>query len=167
MSEVTENTPTIVLASRWSRLWASIIDAFVYAIFIVPVFLYGGLYDKLLSNETIELTEQVALTVYGWVVYFLCQGYLLHKKGQTIGKNLMDIAIVDMEGKQVGLLNIVGKRIIPISIFVYIPVIGQFISILNYLFVFRKNRRCLHDLIAGTQVVSVAVPRNLDFSTIE
>lgn len=53
------------------------------------------------------------------------------------------------------------------NIFVYIPVIGQYISILNYLFVFRKNRRCLHDLIAGTQVINVSVPRNLDFSTIE
>ena len=156
MSEVIENTPTIVLASRWSRLWASIIDAFVYAIFIVPVFLYGGLYDKLLSNETIELTEQVALTVYGWVVYFLCQGYLLHKKGQTIGKNLMDIAIVDMEGKQIGLLNIVGKRIIPMVAVAYIPFIGPFISTFDYLFVFRKDKRCLHDLIAGTQVVIVS-----------
>ena len=156
MSEVIENTPTIVLASRWSRLWASIIDAFVYAIFIVPVFLYGGLYDKLLSNETIELTEQVALTVYGWVVYFLCQGYLLHKKGQTIGKNLMDIAIVDMEGKQIGLLNIMGKRIIPMVAVAYIPFIGPFISTFDYLFVFRKDKRCLHDLIAGTQVVIVS-----------
>ncbi|PTQ06485.1 RDD family protein [Vibrio sp. ZF 223] len=156
MSEVIENTPTIVLASRWSRLWASIIDAFVYAIFIVPVFLYGGLYDKLLSNETIELTEQVALTVYSWVVYFLCQGYLLHKKGQTIGKNLMDIAIVDMEGKQIGLLNIVGKRIIPMVAVAYIPFIGPFISTFDYLFVFRKDKRCLHDLIACTQVVIVS-----------
>ena len=156
MSEAIENTPAIVLASRWSRLWASIIDVFVCAIFIVPVFLYGGLYDKLLSSETIELTEQVALTVYGWVVYFLCQGYLLHKKGQTIGKNLMDIAIVDMEGKQIGLLNIVGKRIIPMVAIAYIPFIGPFIPTLDYLFVFRKDKRCLHDLIAGTQVVIVS-----------
>ncbi|MCC5517267.1 RDD family protein [Vibrio splendidus] len=156
MSEVIENTPATVLASRWSRLWASIIDAFVYAIFIVPVFLYGGLYDKLLSNETIELTEQVVLTVYGWVGYFLCQGYLLHKNGQTIGKNLMDIAIVDMEGKQIGLLNIVGKRIVPMVAVAYIPFIGPFISTLDYLFVFRKDKRCLHDLIAGTQVVIVS-----------
>ncbi|TCV15783.1 RDD family protein [Vibrio crassostreae] len=79
----------------------------------------------------------------------------------------MEIAIVDMDGKQLGLFNIMIKRILPMNIFVYIPVIGQYISILNYLFVFRKNRRCLHDLIAGTQVINVSVPRNLDFSTIE
>lgn len=86
MSEVIENTPTIVLASRWSRLWASIIDAFVYAIFIVPVFLYGGLYDKLLSNETIDLTEQVALTVYSWVVYFCVKGTYFIRRGRQLVK---------------------------------------------------------------------------------
>ena len=79
----------------------------------------------------------------------------------------MEIAIVDMDGKQLGLFDIMIKRILPMNIFVYIPVIGQFIALLNYLFALRKNRRCLHDLIAGSQVVSVAVPRNLDFSTIE
>ncbi|MFM2600205.1 RDD family protein [Vibrio fortis] len=156
MSEVIESTPTIAIASRWSRFGAFTIDAFVYAIFIIPVFLYSNLYDKFLLDESIDLTEKVALIVYGWVVFFLCQGYLLHKKGQTIGKNLMDIAIVDMEGNQIGLLNIVGKRIIPMVVVGYIPFIGRLILTLDYLFVFRKDKRCLHDLIAGTQVIIVS-----------
>ena len=167
MSEVVENTPEIVLASRWSRVWAFVIDGLIYAAAMIPVALYTNLFDRAVSNGAVELHEQIMMFIYGWVVFLLCHGYLLQKKGQTIGKNVMEIAIVDMDGKQIGLFNIVIKRILPMSIFVYIPVIGQFISILNYLFVFRKNRRCLHDLIAGTQVVSVAVPRNLDFSTIK
>lgn len=167
MSEVIENTHTVVLASRWSRFWAFVIDGLIYAAAMIPVALYTNLFDRAVSNGFVELHEQIMMFIYGWVVFLLCHGYLLQKKGQTIGKNVMEIAIVDMDGRQIGLFNIVFKRILPISIFVYIPVIGQFISILNYLFVFRKNRRCLHDLIAGTQVVSVAVPRNLDFSTIE
>lgn len=157
MSEVIENTPTVVIASRWSRLWAFIIDAYVYAIFMIPVFLYSSLYDKFLLNEiTIDLTEKVALFVYGWVIFFLCQGYLLHTKGQTIGKNLMDIAIVDMEGKQIGLLNIVGKRILPVMVVGYIPFIGLVLPMLGYLGIFRKDKRCLHDLVAGTQVVDAS-----------
>ncbi|NOH33472.1 RDD family protein [Vibrio chagasii] len=157
MSEVIANTPTVVLASRWSRFWAFIIDAYVYAIFMIPVFLYSSLYDKFLLNEiTIDLTEKVALFVYGWVIFFLCQGYLLHTKGQTIGKNLMDIAIVDMEGKQIGLLNIVGKRILPVMVVGYIPFIGLVLPMLGYLGIFRKDKRCLHDLIAGTQVVDAS-----------
>lgn len=79
----------------------------------------------------------------------------------------MEIAIVDMEGKHIGLFKIVGKRMIPMTIATYIPVIGHFITTLDCLFVLRKDKCCLHDLIAGSQVVSVAVPRNLDCSTIE
>ena len=167
MSEVIENTPAIVLASRWSRFWAFVIDGLIYAAAMIPVVLYTDLFDRAVSNGVIELHEQIMMFVYGWVISLLCNGYLLQKKGQTIGKNVMEIAIVDMDGKQLGLFNIMIKRILPMNIFVYIPVIGQYISILNYLFVFRKNRRCLHDLIAGTQVINVSVPRNLDFSTIE
>ncbi|UPR54238.1 RDD family protein [Vibrio cyclitrophicus] len=167
MSEVIENTPTIVLASRWSRVGASLIDGLIGIAMMTPIFLYTDYFQKIFDTGKIDTKELLIASVYGWVVFLLCHGYLLQKKGQTIGKNVMEIAIVDMDGKQIGLFNIVIKRILPMSIFVYIPVIGQFISILNYLFVFRKNRRCLHDLIAGTQVVSVAVPRNLDFSTIE
>ncbi|CAH7469686.1 RDD family protein [Vibrio chagasii] len=134
---------------------------------MIPVVLYTDLFDRAASNGTIDLHEQIMVFVYGWVMFLLCHGYLLQNKGQTIGKNVMEIAIVDMDGKQLGLFNIVIKRILPMSIFVYIPVVGQYISTLDYLFALRKDRRCLHDLIAGTQVVSVAVPRNLDFSTIE
>ncbi|OMO29393.1 hypothetical protein BH582_18250 [Vibrio sp. 10N.222.47.A9] len=167
MSEVIENTPAIVLASRWSRFWAFVIDGLIYAAAMIPVVLYTDLFDRAVSNGVIELHEQIMMFVYGWVIFLLSNGYLLQKKGQTIGKNVMEIAIVDMDGKQLGLFNIMIKRILPMNIFVYIPVIGQYISILNYLFVFGKNRRCLHDLIAGTQVINVSVPRNLDFSTIE
>lgn len=167
MSEVIENTPTVVIASRWSRFWALFIDGLIYAAAMIPVVLYTDLFDRAASNGTIDLHEQIMVFVYGWVMFLLCHGYLLQNKGQTIGKNVMEIAIVDMDGKQLGLFNIVIKRILPMTIFVYIPLIGPCISILNYLFALRKDRRCLHDLIAGTQVVSVAVPRSLDFSTIE
>jgi len=36
-----------------------------------------------------------------------------------------------------------------------IPAIGGIIQIVNILFIFRDDRKCIHDLIAGTVVVSV------------
>ncbi|MCF7485742.1 RDD family protein [Vibrio splendidus] len=167
MSEVIENTPTIVLASRWSRVGASLIDGLIGIAMMTPIFLYTDYFQKIFDTGKIDTTELLIASAYGWLVFFLLHGYLLHKKGQTIGKNLMEIAIVDMEGKYIGLFKIVGKRMIPMTIVTYIPVIGHFITTLDCLFVLRKDKRCLHDLIAGTQVVSVSVPRNLDFSTIE
>ena len=35
-----------------------------------------------------------------------------------------------------------------------IPFIGGLISIVNICFIFRGDKRCLHDLVAGTQVVN-------------
>ncbi|MEZ8285046.1 RDD family protein [Vibrio splendidus] len=167
MSEVIENTPEIVLASRWSRVGASLIDGLIGIAMMTPIFLYTDYFQKIFDTGKIDTTELLIASAYGWLVFFLLHGYLLHKKGQTIGKKLMEIAIVDMEGKHIGLFKIVGKRMIPMTIATYIPVIGHFITTLDCLLVLRKDRRCLHDLIAGTQVVSVSVPRNLDFSTIE
>ena len=99
---------------------------------MIPVVLYTDLFDRAASNGTIDLHEQIMVFVYGWVMFLLCHGYLLQNKGQTIGKNVMEIAIVDMDGKQLGLFNIVIKRILPMSILVYIPVVGQYISCLLY-----------------------------------
>ncbi|PMM51948.1 RDD family protein [Vibrio splendidus] len=167
MSEVIENTPAVILSSRSSRVGASLIDGLIGIAMMTPIFLYTDYFQKIFDTGEIDMTELLVVSAYCWLVFFLLHGYLLHKKGQTIGKNLMEIAIVDMEGKQIGLFNIVGKRMMPMTIATYIPVIGHFITTLDYLFVLRKDKRCLHDLIAGTQVVSVSVPRNLDFSTIE
>ena len=36
-----------------------------------------------------------------------------------------------------------------------IPVIGSFLGLLDVLFIFRQDRRCLHDMVAGTEVISL------------
>ncbi|WP_102425728.1 RDD family protein, partial [Vibrio sp. 10N.261.52.A1] len=162
-----ENICDLTLASRWLRFWAVFIDLLIAVLSVMPIYLYTDYFQKIFGTGTADTSDLVAVTTYSWLAFLLLNGYLLHKKGQTMGKNIMEIAIVDMKGKQMGLFKILGKRFLPMTIFVYIPLIGPCISILNYLFALRKDRRCLHDLIAGTQVVSVAVPRNLDFSTIE
>jgi uncharacterized RDD family membrane protein YckC len=34
-----------------------------------------------------------------------------------------------------------------------IPVVGQIFSFINILFIFTKEKRCIHDLVAKTKVV--------------
>jgi len=158
----TVNNEGFVLASRWSRLWAAIIDSLIAFIFILPVLFYTGLGSRILAKGVITLPEIVMLGVYSWLAYLLCNGYLLHTKGQTIGKNVFNIAIVDLSGKGLGLPKLFLKRSMPVALLGYIPFIGGFVSTINILFIFKKNRRCIHDLIAGTQVISVAVKKELD-----
>ena len=85
----------------------------------------------------------------------IVQIYLLSAHGQTIGKKLVGVRIVKQETEENGgfLTNIVMRSILP-GIIGSIPFLGLFFSIVNLLFIFREDRRCLHDLIAGTIVVS-------------
>jgi len=47
-------------------------------------------------------------------------------------------------------------RYIPIWIVGLIPGVGIALTILDALFIFRDDRRCIHDLIAGTKVITTA-----------
>lgn len=161
------NRAEIVLASRWARFWAATLDGILLIAFMVPVIFYTEFGGRVLSSGDIYFKETVLVTIYVWLSYLLCHGYLLHKKGQTIGKNVFEIAIVDLDGKPIGLPMLLLKRTLPMTVLGYIPIVGSGIQTVNILFIFRKDRRCIHDLIAGTQVVSVEETRELDFSTFD
>jgi uncharacterized RDD family membrane protein YckC len=80
-------------------------------------------------------------------------GYFLSKDGQTIGKRIIGIKIVSIQRENVGLMKIYFLRYLITSIISQIPVIRSFFNLINILFIFGKERRCLHDRIAGTVVV--------------
>ncbi|AIW22208.1 hypothetical protein IX92_19230 [Vibrio coralliilyticus] len=152
----------VVLASRWSRFWAGFCDSLIMMVFIVPIIYYGGFMDTdmVYETESTSFASTFFLLTYSLLIYLLCNGYLLHKKGQTIGKNIFDIAIVDTQGSPLGLKKIFFKRYIPTVLFHYIPLIGGLVALADTLFIFRKDKRCIHDLIAGSQVINIAVTNN-------
>lgn len=152
-------TPETVLASRWSRFWAWLIDSLITIIFIVPVYTY--LLPENLENVNGSPLLLLLIFAYSGAIYLLWHGYLLHKYGQSIGKNVFEIAIVTMENQRVGLPKLILKRWLPLAIISFLGPIGSLLIIINILFIFRKDRRCIHDLIAGTQVVSVAKKKEL------
>ena len=73
--------------------------------------------------------------------------------GQTIGKNYMSIRIENLDGSKASLVTIYFKRMLPMQLISLVPSVGQLIAgIVNPLFIFGKQRRCLHDYIAETKV---------------
>ena len=46
-------------------------------------------------------------------------------------------------------------RYFPLAVIAQIPFAGGIFSLIDCLFIFREDRRCIHDLIAGTKVVDV------------
>ena len=73
-----------------------------------------------------------------------------HKSGQTLGKKALGIRIVKMNtGLNGGFVPNVLLRIILNGLIGVIT----FYGLVDILFIFRSDCRCIHDLIAGTQVV--------------
>jgi len=86
------------------------------------------------------------------------QIYLLVTRSQTIGKFIVKTQIVDFEsGQPAGFLKSFVVRSFVNGLIGAIPVAGPFYSIVDVLFIFRADRRCLHDLLASTSVVDISV----------
>ena len=142
------------LASRGNRLLASIIDTLLQMLVLFPLLFLFGVIDSFATMATMGFGMNLLILVMGVGVYLLLHGHLLNKNGQTIGKKLMGIRIVDFnDGSHPGLQNILLKRQLPWFAISVIPVLGSILSLINVLLIFREDHRCLHDLMAGTKVI--------------
>ncbi len=83
---------------------------------------------------------------------------LLALRGQTIGKLCLGIQVVrSPEGTKAGFIKALLLRsilflILVFTCLIYFGGMGWALLMADYLMVFRKDRRCLHDLIADTLV---------------
>lgn len=95
--------------------------------------------------------------------YLILNGYLLVTRGQSIGKALLKIQIVDEQtDKLLPFLRVYVYRylwLMPLMIVVVIipgsidDMAVNIVSVANALFIFGAAQRCLHDYIAGSKVV--------------
>ena len=141
------------LASRVMRLVGAIIDGIVLLIVLVPIMFLSGYFAIAMSGQQPSFAWQAGMTVVGYVAFVLVQGYLLNQSGQTIGKKLLGMKIVDLNGNKPDFIRLVGHRYGVTYAIQLIPILGGLYSLVNILFIFREDRRCIHDLIAGTRVV--------------
>lgn len=154
------------IASRSSRLGAVLIDGIIAMSFTFPAMSYFGVWEAMNETGVIPLDLTVKLAFVGIIFFFLLHGYLLYQYGQTIGKKLVGIRIVTMQGDKPEFLPLISKRYLPIWVISYIPLIGGYLAMIDALFIFRKDKRCIHDLIAGTMVVqnNASISSNDDVS---
>ena len=142
------------LASRWSRLGASLIDGLTIMIFTVPAMYLTGAFDNISKGTQPSTEYNIALAALALVVFFILNIKLLMKNGQTIGKMALGIKIVDLDGNLPGMKKHLLKRYAVYFIPGQVPVIGQLFSFVNILFIFGKQKRCIHDYFAGTKVIN-------------
>jgi uncharacterized RDD family membrane protein YckC len=141
------------LAGRGTRLAAAIIDGVILGLIVWPIAMAGDSWERATQGE-VAMGDMFQLLLVSLLGYLVLHGYLLHKYGQTIGKRLLGIRIVSAyDGQLVSLGKVFGARYVPIQLASVIPVIGNVLPLVDVLFIFREDRRCLHDFIAGTKVV--------------
>jgi len=145
------NTQQFILASRMKRLFARLLDG----VFGLVSALVPGFVLTFLSEGNFDPESFLLGAVVGIICFVIYQWYLLATTAQTIGKKYLKIKIVNKNGEQAGFFVNVVLREWVMGLIGIIPAIGGIIQIVNILFIFRDDRKCIHDLIAGTVVVSV------------
>ena len=140
--------------------------AFLDGLLMLPVVLgvaFGYTYFAVQQagiSDTESVVEELVVSLISLVVgvawYLILNGYLLAKRGQTIGKLAAGTRIVDFHtGELVPLIPLLLKRNLVIQMLSAVPLVGNFVGLADVLMIFRSSRRCLHDEIAGTKVIKV------------
>ena len=113
-----------------------------------------------MSNSDSEMAKGfgIALLCIGWLALLIVQAIFLIKRGQSLGKMIVGIKIVKVSDESVpGFVKVFVLRMFVPSLLTGIPYLGWLLGLIDTLFIFRDDRRCVHDLIAETKVVNAAV----------
>jgi len=153
----------LILADRVTRLGARLLDGVLLLVTGIPAlgFLFAGAaYDRVGTrpgafggNELMVLGGLLSVLLLPLIGY---QWYLLAKRGQTLGKRWTGIKIVKLDGSAVNFVSGVVLRNWVVAALGAVPYAGTCVGLVDTLMIFNDERRCLHDLIAGTKVVVVA-----------
>ena len=156
-SEISARPTPSDLADRMTRLGASFVDGMIMLVLLMPTMYLSGYFRMVTEvargGGAVPFGTTVLWSVLGFGAFILLQGFPLNASGQTWGKRLLQIKIVDLEGKKPSLGEFLLKRYLPIQVAGLVPFACNLYMAVDTLMIFREDRRCLHDLLAGTRVV--------------
>lgn len=156
------------LPSRGARLGAALTDTLIGFLSLAPgsavlgvAFVklamsgdYGGAQSLYESMPVGRLLLGLSLFFFLPVIVGIGQIWLLGAQGQTLGKKFFSIRIVRHPGRApAGFLHAWLLRSVVPGFLMLVPTLGWIFFLVDSGFIFRADRRCLHDLIAGTSAV--------------
>ncbi|MFT3806601.1 RDD family protein [Arenimonas sp.] len=141
------------LADRGMRLAAAIIDGVIMLMILLPLMFVGGYFSGIMTGQQPSYGQQAMWGLIAFILFLAIQGYPLNATGQTWGKKMLKMKIVDLDGNKPPFSKLIALRYLPTQAIGLIPFLGSIYGLVNVLFIFGEERRCLHDLIAGTRVV--------------
>ena len=152
---------TLGLASRSARLGAAILDSLFGFIWFTPSFIMNSaMFTQQTRGNPLALWIILAKTggwfyagVLGALVVLAIDLTLLARNGQTIGKKLLGIKVVRVDGSPVSLFRVFFLRYVCNTFLTLVPVFGSLYSLVDCLMIFSESRRTVHDRIADTIVI--------------
>ena len=153
---ISDSTPVSPeeLAGRWARLGAALVDGVLVGVAGSVIMIPSGLMARAMQQDPTAMLWQ---SVIGMALYALINARLLASSGQTVGKRLLHVRIVDHQTHQVvPVWNSLALRYLlfaGVPALLLDPTLGIGVLLLDIVFIFGKDRRCVHDLVAGTIVV--------------
>ena len=144
-------------AGRGVRFAGVFLDGLLPTILVIAAGIAMGLLGNIGNPNWIDSDEgtRMVMVMYGVLAgYMLLTMVLLAVRSQSIGKIIVGTKIVAANGAPVGLGRSFFLRTVLPGTIQLVPYLGALFSLIDALFIFRADRRCLHDHIAGTIVVT-------------
>jgi uncharacterized RDD family membrane protein YckC len=161
-------------AGRGTRLTAATLDGLLISVPLLPLLAAGiyygvrtqleaaraGMDENLAqapfvgpSELTVLLGGAAAIGFLGAMGIAIYQWLLISRTGQSLGKKWTGIRIEKIDGSRVTFgTGVVLRNWVP-KVMGAVPYLGMLFHLIDCLFIFREDRRCVHDHIAGTRVV--------------
>lgn len=138
------------------RLAARIIDGLAP---FAPLIALGAV--GVAAGSPAILRAGLAGTIAAALALLGLNAWWIHRYGQTLGKRLLGLRIVQAGGSRATFGRIFWRRIVLTGVIEAVPLLGWIFALVDPLFVFSATRQTLHDRIAGTIVVDLR--RNVRF----
>ncbi|HEY1371527.1 MAG TPA: RDD family protein [Candidatus Binatia bacterium] len=150
------SAPGAPVAGFCQRVAARIVDVLVlYALWLAAVFcsgvFFGAIYGPTSSHPDLSIVLFLA-SVIAWLAYF---SYMHGAYGQTLGKMLLGIKVVEANGGRISYARALGRS--------FAEIFSVLTLWLGYLAAaFTKRKYALHDWMTGTVVVRARPVTQLD-----
>jgi uncharacterized RDD family membrane protein YckC len=155
---------TYELASKFIRALSAGLDFLINLCVVILVVFLLSKFEVLegVSDLKPSFEYNLIITFVSFTIFLMLQGIFLFRYSQTIGKLATNIKIVGLNNRSISFLKLILLRYTAWYMISLVPLIGGLILLLGYLLIFTKDRRCLHDLMAGTKVVDLNSLTNKD-----
>lgn len=152
------------LGGRGARTGAALINAALYLACMIPGAVVMAARAVAVGARSIADMDPSAMSggthvmQLGAFAAISLQACLLAFRGQNIGMLLTGLRVVRFsDGQPAGFLHGALLRfLVPVSLMFmpgFVSILGLMFLCVDYCFIFRADRRCVHDLIADTKVV--------------